>query len=190
MRRNPRSNPLFSYLSPQVHPSPPTRSSHTRYQISDRKRATRDSYFQREKLLGSLKIKLMQIFLRCYAGQWPRAGPRLVSFFGLHCVPRRSLTHGSFDLRSFFSFASNLLLSHVFHFSELVLQQGHSCNISNAPNLVWKNWKLCSVFLLYFWYGFISTNMGKAMGELKLCSNTFVWQDLRFLSCAHISIFW
>ena len=125
-------------------PDPPTQD--IRYQIE--KRATRDSYLQREKLLGSFKIKLMQIFLRCYAGQWPRAGPRLVSFFGLHCVPRRSLTHGSFDLRSFFSFASNLLLSHVFHFSELVLQQGHSCNM--RMHQIWskKNWKLCSVFLL------------------------------------------
>ena len=36
------------------------------------------------------------------------------------------------------------------------------------------------VFLVYFWYGFILTKMGKALGELKLCSNTFVRQDLRF----------
>ena len=36
------------------------------------------------------------------------------------------------------------------------------------------------VFLVYFWYGFILTKMGKALGELKLCSNTFVRQDLRY----------
>ena len=44
---------------------PPTRASHTTYQISDRKGATRDSYLQREKLLGGFKIKLMQIFFWC-----------------------------------------------------------------------------------------------------------------------------
>ena len=58
---------------------------------------------------------------------------------------------------------------------------GHSCNISNAPNLVPNKLKTAFwVFLVYFWYGFILTKMGKAMGELKLCSNTFVRQDLRY----------
>ena len=59
--------------------------------------------------------------------------------------------------------------------------EGHSCNIGNAPNLVRKKMKTAfCLFLVYFWYGFIFTKMGKARDELKLCSNTFVWQDLRF----------
>ena len=58
---------------------------------------------------------------------------------------------------------------------------GHSCNIGNAPNLVRKKMKTAfCVFLVYFWYGFILIKMGKALGELKLCSNTFVRQDLRY----------
>ena len=58
---------------------------------------------------------------------------------------------------------------------------GHSCYIGNAPNLVRKKMKTAfCVFLVYFWYGFILTKMGKALGELKLCSNTFVRQDLRY----------
>ena len=36
------------------------------------------------------------------------------------------------------------------------------------------------VFLVCFWCCFIITKMGKARGELKLCSNLFVWQDLRY----------
>merc|ERR1711974_448732 len=57
----------------------------------------------------------------------------------------------------------------------------HSCKNGNTPNLAPKKLKTAfCVILVYFWYGFIFTKMGKARGELKLCSNTFVWQDSRF----------
>ena len=58
---------------------------------------------------------------------------------------------------------------------------GHSCNIGNTPNLGGKKLKTpFYVFLVYFWYGLIFTKMGKALGELKIFSNTFIWQNLRF----------
>ena len=58
---------------------------------------------------------------------------------------------------------------------------GHSCNIGNTPNLCGKNWKIAFyVFLAYFWYGLIFTNIRKVKGKLKKNSNTFIWQDLRF----------
>ena len=58
---------------------------------------------------------------------------------------------------------------------------GHSCNIGNAPNLGGKKLKTpFYVFLVYFWNGLIFTKMGKALGELKKISNTFIWQNLRF----------
>ena len=44
-----------------------------------------------------------------------------------------------------------------------------------------KNWKIAFyVFLAYFWYGLIFTNIRKVKGKLKKNSNTFIWQDLRF----------
>ena len=63
----------------------------------------------------------------------------------------------------------------------LMLMMGHSCNIDNTPNLGGKKLKTSFyVFLVYIWYGFIFTKMGKALGELKQISNTFIWQNLRF----------
>ena len=60
-------------------------------------------------------------------------------------------------------------------------QLGHSCNIGNTPNLGGKKLKTAfSVFLVYFWYGLILTDIEKVRGELKIFSNTFIWQDLRF----------
>ena len=60
-------------------------------------------------------------------------------------------------------------------------QWGHSCNISNTPNLGGKKLKTAfSVFLVYFWYGLILTDIEKVRGKLKIFSNTFIWQDLRF----------
>ena len=55
--------PILSHPSgpSSLPPEPPTQ--HIRYQIE--KVATRDSYLQREKLLGGFKIKLMQIFFWC-----------------------------------------------------------------------------------------------------------------------------
>ena len=44
-----------------------------------------------------------------------------------------------------------------------------------------KNWKIAFyVFLAYFWYGLIFTNIRKVKGKLIKNSNTFIWQDLRF----------
>ena len=58
---------------------------------------------------------------------------------------------------------------------------GHSCNIGNAPNLDGKKLKTAIlVFLVYFWYGLIFSNIGRVRGELKKFSNTLIWQDLRF----------
>ena len=44
-----------------------------------------------------------------------------------------------------------------------------------------KNWKIAFyVFLAYFWYGLIFTNIRKVKGKLRKNSNTFIWQDMRF----------
>ena len=60
-------------------------------------------------------------------------------------------------------------------------QEGHSCNIGNTPNYGGKKLKTAFfVFLVYFWYGLILTGIGNVRGELKIFSNTFIWQDLRF----------
>ena len=63
----------------------------------------------------------------------------------------------------------------------MILVMGHSCNISNTPNLGGQKLKAAfSVFLVYFWFGLILTDIEKVRGELKKNSNTFIWQDLRF----------
>ena len=59
--------------------------------------------------------------------------------------------------------------------------RGHSCNIGNTPNLGGQILKSAFyVFLVYFLYGLIFTDIGKVRGELKYFSITFIWQDLRF----------
>ena len=65
------------FLSLSWAPSPPD-------QILPHKMSDRESYFFENPFDGDI----------CYAGHWPRAGPGLDSFFGLHCGRRRSLTHG------------------------------------------------------------------------------------------------
>ena len=47
-------------------------------------------------------------------------------------------------------------------------QEGHSCNIGNAPSLVGKKLKtVICVFWMYIWYGFTFTKMGKVRASLK-----------------------
>ena len=68
------------FLSLSWAPSPPD-------QILPHKMSDRESYFF-EHFENPFDRDI------CYAGHWPRAGPGLKSFFGLHCSRRRSLTHG------------------------------------------------------------------------------------------------
>ena len=89
------------FLSLSWAPSPPD-------QILPHKMSDRESYFFENPFDGDIWIwefeNLIIIFFEhfenpfdgdiCYAGHWPRAGPGLDSFFGLHCGRRRSLTHG------------------------------------------------------------------------------------------------
>ena len=87
----------------------------------------------------------------------------------------------SFNQRKWWSFICTTKATFEKVLAMNIIQWGHSCNIGNAPNLGGKKLKTAFyVFLVYFWYGLIFSNIGRVRGELKNFSNTLIWQDLRF----------
>ena len=69
-------------------------------------------------------------------------------------------------------------------------QQGHSCNIGNAPSLVGKKLKtVICVFWMHIWYGFTFTKMEKVMGKLKKMSTHIFGQMFDFFCPEEILAF-